>query len=64
MSRLLNAVRYAASEAIAYLFDRLGGHGGVILLGPTGEIGLAHNTPRMAWGLATAAGKTLGVTRN
>jgi len=54
----------AASEAIAYLFDRLGGHGGVILLGPTGEIGLAHNTPRMAWGLATAAGKTLGVTRN
>jgi beta-aspartyl-peptidase (threonine type) len=54
----------AASEAIAYLFDRLGGHGGVILLGPTGEIGLAHNTPRMAWGLATAAGKTLGVNRN
>jgi beta-aspartyl-peptidase (threonine type) len=54
----------AASEAIAYLFDRLGGHGGVILLGPTGDIGLAHNTPRMAWGLATPSGKSLGVTRN
>jgi beta-aspartyl-peptidase (threonine type) len=54
----------AASAAIAYLFDRLGGHGGVILLGPNGEIGLAHNTPRMAWGLATADGKSLGVTRN
>jgi beta-aspartyl-peptidase (threonine type) len=54
----------AASEAIAYLFARLGGHGGVILLGPTGEIGLAHNTPRMAWGLATVEGKSLGVTRN
>jgi beta-aspartyl-peptidase (threonine type) len=46
------------------LFARLGGHGGVILLGPTGEIGLAHNTPRMAWGLATVEGKSLGVTRN
>ena len=54
----------AATEAITYLFDRLGGHGGVILLGPDGEIGLAHNTPRMAWGLATPDGKSLGVTRN
>ena len=54
----------AATDAIAYLFDRLGGHGGVILLGPDGQIGLAHNTPRMAWGLATAEGKSLGVTRN
>ncbi len=54
----------AASAAIAYLFDRLGGHGGVILLGPDGRIGLAHNTPRMAWGLANAEGKSLGVTRN
>ena len=54
----------AASAAIAYLYERLGGHGGVILLGPDGRIGLAHNTPRMAWGLATVAGKSLGVTRN
>ena len=54
----------AASASIAYLFDRLGGHGGVILLGPDGRIGMAHNTPRMAWGLATAEGKSLGVTRN
>jgi beta-aspartyl-peptidase (threonine type) len=54
----------AATAAIAYLYDRLGGHGGVILLGPDGSVGLAHNTPRMAWGLATAEGKSLGVTRN
>ena len=54
----------AAAEAIAYLYDRLGGHGGVILLGPDGRIGLAHNTPRMAWGLATSDGKTVGITRN
>jgi L-asparaginase / beta-aspartyl-peptidase len=54
----------AAHEAIAYLYDRLGGHGGIILLGPDGRVGLAHNTPRMAWGLQTPSGKQLGVTRN
>lgn len=46
----------AAEEAIAYLFRRLGGHGGIILLGPQGRVGIAHNTPRMAWGLRTARG--------
>jgi len=54
----------AASAAIDYLFTRLGGHGGIILLGPDGQIGIAHNTPRMAWGLATATGTQLGITRN
>ncbi|WP_263369844.1 isoaspartyl peptidase/L-asparaginase [Granulicella cerasi] len=54
----------AAKDAIAYLYDRLGGHGGMILLGPDGRIGLAHNTPRMAWGVATAKGLELGVTCN
>jgi beta-aspartyl-peptidase (threonine type) len=53
----------AAHEAIDYLFNRLGGHGGIILLGPDGRVGLAHNTPRMAWGLRTAAGMEIGVTR-
>ncbi len=54
----------AATAAIAYLFDRLGGHGGIILLGPDGRVGFAHNTPRMAWGLATPEGAQLGVTWN
>jgi beta-aspartyl-peptidase (threonine type) len=54
----------AAHEAIEYLFNRLGGHGGIILLGPDGRVGLAHNTPRMAWGLRTVAGVEIGVTRN
>ncbi|MBW4037534.1 MAG: peptidase T [Acidobacteria bacterium] len=54
----------AASDAIAYLYSRLGGHGGIILLGPDGQIGLAHNTPRMAWGIATSTGHHLGITRN
>ena len=52
----------AATAAIDYLFSRLGGHGGVILLAPDGSLGLAHNTPRMAWGLATPAGSSLGVS--
>lgn len=51
----------AAHEAIAYLFARLGGHGGIILLGPDGRFGLAHNTPGMAWGLATPGGTRVGV---
>jgi beta-aspartyl-peptidase (threonine type) len=46
----------AAEEAIAYLFHRLGGHGGIILLGPAGRFGVAHNTPRMAWGTRTSRG--------
>jgi beta-aspartyl-peptidase (threonine type) len=54
----------AATEAIAYLYQRLGGHGGIILLGPDGQLGLAHNTPRMAWGIANAEGQRLGITRN
>ena len=54
----------AAEAAIAYLYSRLGGHGGIILMGPDGSLGLAHNTPRMAWGIQDADGARLGVTRN
>jgi L-asparaginase / beta-aspartyl-peptidase len=52
----------AAREAISYLFNRLGGHGGIILLGPDGRFGLAHNTPAMAWGLATPGGMQTGLS--
>jgi beta-aspartyl-peptidase (threonine type) len=55
------APEVAAQEAIAYLYNRLGGHGGIILLGPDGRFGFAHNTPAMAWGVATAAGVRAGV---
>ncbi len=51
----------AAREAISYLYNRLGGHGGIILLGPDGRFGFAHNTPAMAWGLATPAGHHTGL---
>ncbi len=49
-----------APDAMAYLFRRLGGHGGIILLAPDGRYGLAHNTPRMAWGVHTADGPRVG----
>ena len=38
-----------APAAIHYLRRRLNGHGGIILLDCQGRVGLAHNTPRMAW---------------
>ncbi len=49
-----------APDAITYLHRRLGGHGGIILLAPDGRYGLAHNTPRMAWGVHTAEGPRVG----
>lgn len=55
------APEIAAQEAIAYLYNRLGGHGGIILMGPDGRFGFAHNTPAMAWGVATAAGVRTGI---
>jgi beta-aspartyl-peptidase (threonine type) len=41
----------AAREATALLGRRVGGEGGLIVIGPRGEIGFAHNTPAMsrAW---------------
>jgi beta-aspartyl-peptidase (threonine type) len=56
-----SAPEIAAREAIAYLYNRLGGHGGIILLGPDGRFGLAHNTPAMAWGVATPGGLHTGL---
>jgi beta-aspartyl-peptidase (threonine type) len=56
------APEIAAREAISYLYNRLGGHGGIILLGPDGRFGFAHNTPAMAWGLATPGGLQTGLS--
>ena len=52
----------AAQQAISYLFARLGGHGGIILLGPDGNFGIAHNTPGMAWGIADKKGQHTGLS--
>ncbi len=41
----------AAREAVRRLGSRVGGEGGLIVVGPRGEVGFAHNTPVMsrAW---------------
>jgi beta-aspartyl-peptidase (threonine type) len=57
-----SAPEIAAREAISYLYNRLGGHGGIILLGPDGRFGLSHNTPAMAWGIATPGGLQTGLS--
>lgn len=54
------SAQQASDDAMAYLFRRLGGHGGIILLAPDGRYGIAHNTPRMAWGVQSAAGIKVG----
>ena len=50
----------SAQDAIAYLYARLQGHGGILLLGPDGRFGIAHNTPRMAWALHDRKGLRTG----
>ncbi len=52
----------AAQDAIAYLYARLKGHGGIILLGPDGRFGFAHNTPRMAWAVCDRQGARGGTS--
>src|SRR6266536_3285751 len=58
-----NLPQWVAAEAMNYLHDRLNGHGGIILLDANGRVGLAHNTPRMAWALRTSEKMEFGVTR-
>jgi beta-aspartyl-peptidase (threonine type) len=53
----------AASEAITYLQRRVSGHGGIIVLDAQGHLGIAHNTPRMAWGFATPEQQASGIKR-
>lgn len=53
----------AARAAISSLKNRLNGHGGIILLDAQGRYGIAHNTPRMAWGVRTSEGVQVGIKR-
>jgi len=55
---------WVAQEAINQLKERVGGHGGMILLDSQGRFGIAHNTPRMAWALKTQAQEDAGIERN
>ena len=53
----------AAKQMIDMMKSRLNGHGGMILMDRNGKIGIAYNTPRMAWGWKSAAGEEFGVER-
>jgi beta-aspartyl-peptidase (threonine type) len=55
---------WVAQEAMNYLKQRLNGHGGIILLDARGRVGIAHNTPRMAWALRTVQKQEAGIQRN
>jgi len=58
-----NLPEWSAQEAMNYLKQRLNGHGGIIVLNPEGHIGIAHNTPRMAWAYKTVKKEEAGVER-
>jgi len=57
-----NLPEWVAAEAIRYLQSRVGGHGGIILLDVKGRLGIANNTPRMAWALKTRSEESSGIT--
>jgi beta-aspartyl-peptidase (threonine type) len=59
-----NLPEWVAKEAMNYLKKRLNGHGGIILLDAKGRVGIAHNTPRMAWALRSEKKQETGITRN
>jgi len=58
-----NLPEWSAQEAMNYLKQRLNGHGGIIVLNPEGHIGIAHNTPRMAWAYKTVKKHEAGIER-
>jgi beta-aspartyl-peptidase (threonine type) len=58
-----NLPEWAAQEAMNYLKQRVNGHGGIIVLSPTGHLGIAHSTPRMAWAYRTVKEQKVGVER-
>jgi L-asparaginase / beta-aspartyl-peptidase len=59
-----NLPEWSAQEAMNYLKQRLNGHGGIIVLNSEGRIGIAHNTPRMAWAYKTVKQTEAGVEKN
>lgn len=55
------APQEAAQRALYYLKQRLAGHGGMIVVDAKGRIGIAHNTPRMAWAIFVDGKSSSGI---
>lgn len=51
----------AAEAAISLLARRTTGHGGLVVLGRRGDVGIAHNTSYLAHAYVTARGMTCGL---
>ena len=51
----------SAQRALYYLKSRQNGHGGIIMVDTRGRIGLAHNTPRMAWAMRARTQERSGI---
>jgi beta-aspartyl-peptidase (threonine type) len=51
----------AAQRALYYLKKRLNGHGGMIVVDTKGRVGIAHNTPRMAWAVCLDGKSSSGI---
>lgn len=58
-----NLPEWSAQEAMNYLKQRVNGHGGIIVLNREGHMGIAHNTPRMAWAYRTVEKQDTGIVR-
>src|ERR1700757_5239207 len=58
-----NLPEWSAQEAMNYLKQRVNGHGGIIVLNREGHIGIAHNTPRMAWAYRTVMAQETGIEK-
>lgn len=57
------AAQQAAEATIRLLNDRVAGYGGVILIDTQGNIGLAHNTPDMAYAYVSPGGEIIAGSR-
>lgn len=49
----------ACDKALAYMQQRVGGHGGCIALSPQGDVGISFTTKRMCWARADESGVIL-----
>ncbi len=54
------SAQQAADQVIAYLADRVGGYGGIILIDYAGRVGISHNTQDMAYAYVTPEGLISG----
>ena len=57
------SAQQAADQVIAYLGERVGGYGGIILIDHAGRVGVSHNTQDMAYAVVMPGGEVLAAER-